>query len=378
LANLALGRAWHGRRRLPNVLRLVPNLGWLIGRKQLIALLILATVVVEALLGLRFFVQITGNYSPAVMQYSDPLVSPFKEYEPSYSEKTTGVFEYSTVLAAEVYLVIAAALVTWLIFTPVMVSIIKSVIWGMRMTFLAARSTDAGMSFMVERYQVRERIRATIKWTALRLAAFVVWTWRMTCRLAVWTWHTTCRLAVALDAWAMRKQRQIVSLCVRTAVWCKRAAIKTALAIDGWAMRRQRQITEGSVRTASWSRRTIMNAVLAIDAGAMTAQRAITGAIAASARFIWTLVCGIARGVDGWFLTVQRALPKIASGCLRAFVSALLWPARMLARVARAVDAALLNVQHGIGSFLHFAAVRPARAAVSKVRFANQAAERRE
>jgi hypothetical protein len=219
----------------------------------------------------------------------------------------------------------------------------------------------------VERYQVRERIRATIKWTALTLAGFVVW-----------TWQTMCRLAVALDAWAMRKQRQIVSLGLRTAVWCKRTAIKTALAIDGWAMRRQRQITEGSVRTASWSRRTIMNAVLAIDAGAMTTQRAITGALVASARFIWILACGIARGVDSLFLTVQGALLRIAGACLRAFVSALLWPARMLVRIARAVDAALLNLQHGIGSFLHFAAVRPARAAVSKVRFANQAAERRE
>jgi hypothetical protein len=378
LANLALGRAWHGRRRLPNVLRLVPNLGWLIGRRQLIALLILATVVVEGLLAFRFFVQITGNYSPAVMQYSEPLVAPFKEYEPSYSEKATGVFEYSTVLAAEVYLVIAAALVTWLVFTPVLISIVKSFIWGIRMTFLAARRTDAGMSFVVERYQVRERIRGTIKWIALTLAAFVVWTWQTTCRLVAWIWHTLCRLAVALDAWAMRTQRQIVSLSVRTAIWCKRTAINTALALDAWAMRRQQQITEGSVRTASWTKRTIMNTVLAIDAAAMTAQKAITGATAASARFIWRLMCGIARGVDGWFLAVQRALPKVAGACLRAFVSALLWPARMLVRVARAIDAALLNVQHGIGSFLHFAAVRPARAAASKVRFANQAAERRE
>jgi hypothetical protein len=367
LANLALGRAWHGRRRLPNVLRLVPNLGWLIGRKQLIALLILATVVVEGLLGLRFFVQITGNYSPAVMKYSEPLVSPFKEYEPSDSEKTTGVFEYSTVLAAEVYLVIAAALVTWLVFTPVLISIVKSFIWGIRMTFLAARRTDAGMSYVVERYQVRERIRGAIKWTALTLAAFVVW-----------TWHTMCALAIALDAWAMRTQRRIARLSVCTAAWCKHTAIKTALAVDGWAMRRQQQITEGSVRTASWTKRTITNTVLAIDAGAMTAQRAITGAVAASARFIWTLMCGIARGVDGWFLTVQRALPKIAGACLRAFVSVLLWPVRIVVTVARAVDAALLTVQHGIGSFLHFAAVRPARAAVAKVRFANQAAERRE
>jgi hypothetical protein len=367
LANLALGRAWHGRRRLPNVLRLVPNLGWLIGRKQFIALLILATLVVEGLLGLRFFVQITGNYSPAVMKYSEPLVSPFKEYEPSDSEKATGVFEYSTVLAAEVYLVIAAALVTWLVFTPVLISIVKSFIWGIRMTFLAARRTDAGMSFVVERYRVRERIRATIKWTALTLAA-----------IAVWTWQMTCRLAVALDAWAMRRQRQIVSLSVGTAVWCKRTAIKTALAIDGWAMRRQQQITEGSVRTASWTKRTITNTVLAIDAGAMTAQRAITRAVVASARFIWMLVCGIARCVDGWFLIVQHALPKIAGGSLRAFAVAILWPLRMVVTVARAVDAALLSVQHGIGSFLHFAAVRPARAAVSKVRFANQAAERRE
>ena len=378
MANLALGRAWHGRRRLPHVLRLVPNLGWLIGRKQLIALLILATVVVEGLLGLRFFVQITGNYSPEVMKYSEPLVSPFKEYEPSYSEKPTGVFEYSTVLAAEVYLGIAAGLITWLVFTPVLISIVKSFIWGMRMTFMAARRTDAGMSFIVERYQVRERIRATIKWTALTLAGFVVWTWQMACRLAAWTWQTMCKAAVALDAWAMRKQRQIAGLSVRTAVWCKRSAIAMALAIDGWAMRRQQQITEGSVRTASWTKRTIMNTVLAIDAGAMTAQRAITGATLASARFIWALVCGMARGVDGWFLAVQRALPKVAGACLRAFVFALLWPVRMLVRVARAIDAALLNVQHGIGSFLRFAAVRPARAAVSKVRFANQAAERRE
>jgi hypothetical protein len=381
LANLALGRAWHGRRRLPNVLRLVPNLGWLIGRKQLIALLILATVVVEGLLGLRFFVQITGNYSPAVMKYSEPLVSPFKEYEPSYSEKATGVFEYSTVLAAEVYLVIAAALVTWLVFTPVLISIVKSFIWGIRMTFLAARRTDAGMSFVVERYRVRERIRAAIMWPVLTLAAFVVW-----------TWQTTCRLAVALDAWAMRKQRQIAGLSVRMAVWCKRTAIRTALAMDAWAMRRQQQITEGSVRTASWTKRTVMSAVLAIDAGAMRTQKAI----GASARFTWMSACGITRGVDSWFLAVQHALPQIAGACLRAIVSVLLWPVRMLVRVARAivwvllwptrmlvrvakaVDAALLNIQHGIGSFLHFVAVRPARAAVSKVRFANQAAERRE
>jgi hypothetical protein len=367
LANLALGRAWRGRRRLPNLLRLVPNLGWLIGRKQLIALLILATIVVEGLLGLRFFVQITGHYSPAVMRYSEPLVSPFKEYEPSHSEKATGVFEYSTVLAAEVYLVIAAGLITWLVFTPVLISIVKSFIWGIRMTFLAARKTDAGMSFVVERYQVRERIRAAIMWPVLTLAAF-----------AVWTWQSICMLAVALDAWAMRKQRQIASLSVQAAVWCKRTTITTALAIDGWAMRRQQQITEGSVRTASWTKRTMMNTILAIDAGAMTAQRAITGAIVASARFFWTLVCGIARGVDDGFLAVQHALAKVAGACLRAFVAVLLWPARMLVRVARAVDAALLVVQHGIGSFLHFAAVRPARAAVSKVRFANQAAERRE
>jgi hypothetical protein len=378
LANLALGRAWHGRRRLPNVLRLVPNLGWLFGRRQLIALLILATIVVEGLLGLRFFVQITGNYSPDVMRYSEPLVSPFKEYEPSYSEKTTGVFEYSTVLAAEVYLVIAAALITWLVFTPVLISIVKRFIWGMRMSFLAARKTDAGMSFVVERYQVRERIRAAIKWTALTLTGFAVWTWRMTCSLAVWTWHTMCMLAVALDAWAMRKQRQIVRLSVRTAVWCKRTAIKTALAIDAWAMRRQQQFTEGSVRTASWAKRVVMSIVLAVDAGAFRAQNAISGAIVASTRFSWKLACGIARGVDSWFLTLQHALPRIVGACLRAFVSAFLWPARMLVRVARAVDAALLKVQHGIGSFLHFAAVRPARAAVSKVRFANQAAERRE
>jgi hypothetical protein len=372
MANLALGRAWHHRRLLPNLFRLLPNLGWLIGRKQFLALLILAAVLVEGLLALRFFVQVSGNYSPAVMQFSEPLVSPFKEYEPSYSEKTTGVFEYSTVLAAEVYLVIAAVLVIWIALIPVAVSIVRSFIWGMQMTFQAARTTDAGMAFVVERYQVRERIRAAINWTALTLAAFSVWTWHMCWSFAVWSWHTLCALAVALDAWLMREQRQIVHLSVSTAVWCKRTAIRTALALDTWAMRRQQQITAGSVRTASWTKRAVMNTVLAIDAWAMKAQGALAAAFVASARLSWKLVCGIARAVDHWFMVVQRAVLRIAGACPRALVAALLWPARTLVRVARAIDAALLNVQHRIGSVLHFVAVHPVRAAVSEVRFAKQ------
>jgi hypothetical protein len=88
------------------------NLGWFFGKRQLLASIFLVVTVVEALLALRFFFQIGGNCSPAVMAFSGPLVAPFKEYEPSYADKTTGVFEYTTVLAAEVNLVIAASLIT--------------------------------------------------------------------------------------------------------------------------------------------------------------------------------------------------------------------------------------------------------------------------
>jgi hypothetical protein len=180
---------------------------------------------------------------------------------------------------------------------PTAISIGKRFIWSMQVTFLVARKTDRGLSYVVERYRVRERIRATIKRTALTLAAHVARTWRMLCRFAAWSWHTAGGLAVALDAGLMRTQHQIADINARAAVWSKHTGIRAVMVIDAWALRRQ-QIGEGAVRTASRSKRTVTNMVFGSGAMAMRTQWAPAAGLLASVRLTWRSL----RKVDQWFM----------------------------------------------------------------------------
>lgn len=71
--------------------------------------------VAELLLAARFWIQLTATdvsagFNNAVLDLTRPLVLPFEDVQQA-SERTTGTFEYGTVMAAEVFLVIAIVLV---------------------------------------------------------------------------------------------------------------------------------------------------------------------------------------------------------------------------------------------------------------------------
>jgi hypothetical protein len=83
---------------------------------RLILLVLLACLVVEGLLGVRLWAQLTSQpidegSLPFVFDTTGYLVSPFTEFEPSSPIRETGILEISTLIAMQAYLIAAAALV---------------------------------------------------------------------------------------------------------------------------------------------------------------------------------------------------------------------------------------------------------------------------
>jgi hypothetical protein len=77
-------------------------------------LLAMATgLLIEALLGVRLWAQLTsqpvnGGLLEAVFDVTKPLVSPFDKYEPSRPIRETGILEIATLIAMQVALVATA------------------------------------------------------------------------------------------------------------------------------------------------------------------------------------------------------------------------------------------------------------------------------
>lgn len=358
-----------GRRNV----RVWPRLTWLIGRGQFLFVLIVGAITIESLLMARFFVQITGRYSPKILSLTDPLVSPFAGYEPSATEKTTGVFEFSTILAAEAYLALAAGVFAAVVFTPYAISMVKGGIWATRKTIGIARATDAHLAYVVEKYQVRERVRAIIYCTALIVWAISVLLWDVGCAITRWSWRVACGIAVAVDAACMRAQEALVAAAVRTAGWAERTIRDTALMVDVWLMRTQVTLSHAAV----WTGRALIATFRAVDTWCMRAQHAIVLFAAGTARASWSLVCGAGRAVDRCCLAAQSFLAGTAVGASRMAwgtgrkavgVPGACWQATVAC--FRFVDSTLMRAQRGIGSALRLLVVRPIRAVVSESLYA--------
>jgi len=77
----------------------------------LIPAILAVALSIEGLLALRLWTQLTGQtvtgVKATVMAVTDVLVSPFAGYDSFQSAKETGIFQYSTLVAIEVYLVAA-------------------------------------------------------------------------------------------------------------------------------------------------------------------------------------------------------------------------------------------------------------------------------
>jgi hypothetical protein len=73
----------------------------------------LAGAVVETLLGLRLWAQLSAwevsGLTAVLFQVTDVLVGPFREVEPAATVKSTGIFELATLMAIEVYLIVTLA-----------------------------------------------------------------------------------------------------------------------------------------------------------------------------------------------------------------------------------------------------------------------------
>jgi hypothetical protein len=73
----------------------------------------LAGAVVETLLGLRLWAQLSAQeasgLTAALFQLTDILVGPFRDVEPTATVKSTGIFELATLMAIEVYLIVTLA-----------------------------------------------------------------------------------------------------------------------------------------------------------------------------------------------------------------------------------------------------------------------------
>jgi hypothetical protein len=71
-----------------------------------------ATLVIESLLAARLWAQLSGSRMPAwVFETSEPLVAPFARFDSATTEPAAGVFQFSTLLAFEIYLVTFIAIV---------------------------------------------------------------------------------------------------------------------------------------------------------------------------------------------------------------------------------------------------------------------------
>ena len=78
---------------------------------------VVATLMIESLLVARIWSQLTGSHVPAwVFNFSEPLVAPFARFDSVSAPASPGVFQYSTLLAFEVYLVTFIVIVA-LVFT---------------------------------------------------------------------------------------------------------------------------------------------------------------------------------------------------------------------------------------------------------------------
>ena len=78
-----------------------------------------ATLIIESLLAARMWSQLTGSAVPAwVFNASEPLVAPFARFDSASTLAVPGVFQYSTLLAFEVYLVTFIVIVALLYTLP--------------------------------------------------------------------------------------------------------------------------------------------------------------------------------------------------------------------------------------------------------------------
>jgi len=143
---------------------------------RLVLLLCFAAGLTEVLLAVRFVVQFMGMGWSFVVLLTDPLVAPFREFEPSPTDKTTGVFEFATVLAAEVYLLAFMVLVTLLAGLPLLRLLAKGVY--LMLCELGWLTVDA----------------AVVTWRGSRIAGR--WTWAASRVAAAWCAH---RYVLAAD-----------------------------------------------------------------------------------------------------------------------------------------------------------------------------------
>lgn len=88
---------------------------WKITTGRLMLLALLGGAAIEALLGARLWAQLTAQSVDSgilllVFDATEPLVSPFRGYEPSLPIKQTGILELATLIAIQAYLIAAIAL----------------------------------------------------------------------------------------------------------------------------------------------------------------------------------------------------------------------------------------------------------------------------
>jgi len=171
---------------------------------RFVLLLCVMACVTEVLLAVRFVVQFTGMGWSLVVLLTEPLVAPFRSFEPSTTEKTTGVFEFATVLAAEAYLLAFVLILTLAAGLPLLCLLAKAVYFTL---------CEVGR---------------------ISLAASAV-AWRGACLTARWSWRRYCLAAY----WMEREARVLATRAAsgaRTgaAASRRRAAIGVASAIRGY------------------------------------------------------------------------------------------------------------------------------------------------